>query len=60
MVEGRVLESIPPKRLVHTWRVVWDPEAAKDTPSRPTWELAGMPGGMTKLTVVHDDFDGET
>jgi uncharacterized protein YndB with AHSA1/START domain len=60
VVEGRVLESDPPKRLVHTWRALWDSEAAKDAPSRLTWELVGMASGMTKLTVVHDDFDGET
>src|SRR5262249_30656520 len=60
IVEGHVLESDPPRRLVHTWRALWDAEVAKDGPSRLTWELVGLAGGMTKLTVMHDDFDGET
>lgn len=60
MVEGEVLESNPPRRLVHTWRVLWDAALAADAPSRVTWELQSMPGGVTKLTVVHDNFDGET
>jgi uncharacterized protein YndB with AHSA1/START domain/DNA-binding transcriptional ArsR family regulator len=60
LVEGRVLESARPRRLVHTWRALWDAEVSKDAPSRVTWELTGMAGGMTRLTVIHDDFDGET
>ena len=60
VVEGRVLESDPPRRLVHTWRALWSPEIAADAPSRVTWELTAMDGGVTKLTCVHDDFEGET
>ncbi|HEY7466655.1 MAG TPA: SRPBCC family protein [Dehalococcoidia bacterium] len=59
MVDGTVLESDPPRRLVHTWRALWDEEVSQDAPSRLTWELHEI-NGMTKLTVVHDDFDGET
>jgi uncharacterized protein YndB with AHSA1/START domain len=59
MVDGTVIESDPPRRLVHTWRALWDEEVARDAPSRLTWELLEI-NGMTKLTVVHDDFDGET
>lgn len=59
-VEGQVLESDQPGRLVHTWRALWDADVSKDAPSRGTWELTGMTGGMTKLTVIHDDFEGET
>jgi uncharacterized protein YndB with AHSA1/START domain len=60
MVEGEVRESDPPRRLVHTWRVLWDEALASEAPSRVTWELQDMPGGVTRLSVVHDDFDGET
>jgi len=28
MVEGKVLESDPPRRLVHTWRMLYNPELA--------------------------------
>jgi len=60
IVEGQVIESDPPRRLVHTWRSLWSPELEADAPSRLTWELEPMDGGVTKLRVVHDDFDGET
>jgi uncharacterized protein YndB with AHSA1/START domain/DNA-binding transcriptional ArsR family regulator len=60
IVEGQVVESDPPNRLVQTWHALWDAEVAQDRASRVTWEITAMHGGMTKLTVVHDDFDGET
>jgi uncharacterized protein YndB with AHSA1/START domain len=60
MVEGRVLEAEPPRRLVHTWRSLYDPELAADRPSRVTWEIAEEAPGVCRLTVTHDDFDSET
>jgi hypothetical protein len=32
----------------------------EDAPTRVTWELASMPGDVTRVTVVHEDFQGET
>jgi uncharacterized protein YndB with AHSA1/START domain len=29
-VEGEVLEADPPRRLSHTWRTLWDTEAAAE------------------------------
>jgi hypothetical protein len=34
-------------------------ETAKDRPSRVTWEIERR-GDTCKLTLIHDDFDGET
>ena len=59
-VEGEVLESESPRRLVHTWHALYDPEVAADAPSRVTWEIEPVEGGVCKLTVVHDGFEGET
>jgi uncharacterized protein YndB with AHSA1/START domain/DNA-binding transcriptional ArsR family regulator len=59
IVEGEVLASEPPTRLVHTYRSLWPP-MHEDAPTRVTWELEAMPGGVTKVTVVHEDFQGET
>ena len=59
IVEGEVLVCDPPHRLVHSYHSLWGP-LAEDAPTRVTWELEAMPGGITKLTVVHDEFDGET
>jgi DNA-binding transcriptional ArsR family regulator/uncharacterized protein YndB with AHSA1/START domain len=59
MVEGKVIEADPPRRLSQTWRAVYDPETAKERPSRVTWLIEPL-GETCKLTVTHDDFDGET
>ena len=59
MLEGQVLACDPPRRLVHSYRSLWGPLAA-DAPTRVTWEVEAMPNDVTKLTVIHEDFDGET
>lgn len=59
-IEGVVLEIDPPRRLVQTFAMRFRPELAADRPSRITWEIEPMDGGVCKLTVVHDDFDGES
>ena len=59
IVEGAVLASEPPTRLVHSYHSFWPP-MNEDAPTRVTWELESMPGGVTKVTVVHEDFQGQT
>ncbi|MEZ4640721.1 MAG: SRPBCC domain-containing protein [Caldilineaceae bacterium] len=59
IVEGEVIVSDPPNRLVHTYHSLWPP-MNEDAPTRVTWELTAMPGGVTRVTVVHEDFQGET
>jgi uncharacterized protein YndB with AHSA1/START domain len=56
LVDGRVLEVDPPRRLVHTWRALYDPEMAQEEPSRVTWEIEDR-DGMCLLTVVHDQLE---
>jgi uncharacterized protein YndB with AHSA1/START domain len=53
-----VLEEDPPRRLVHGWTSAYDPELATEEPSRVTWEIEPQEGGVTKLTVVHDQLEG--
>jgi uncharacterized protein YndB with AHSA1/START domain len=59
MVDGKLIEIDPPRRLVHTWHAVYSPETASDRPSRVTWTIEAR-GPVCKLTVQHDEFDGET
>jgi len=58
-LEGKVLEIDPPRRLVTTFKFAQHPEGRRERPSRVTWEIE--PQGTTcRLTLTHDDFDGET
>jgi uncharacterized protein YndB with AHSA1/START domain len=59
VVAGKVLEADPPRRLVTTWSFRRNLEMRDDPPSRVTWEIEAA-GDACKLTVVHDDFPGET
>jgi uncharacterized protein YndB with AHSA1/START domain len=58
LVEGEVLESDPPRKLVHTWRALYEPELAAEEPSRVTWEIEQGDDGVSLLTVVHDRLEG--
>jgi uncharacterized protein YndB with AHSA1/START domain len=57
LVDGEILESDPPRMLRHTWRALYDPETASEPFSRVTWEIEPQEGGVTKLTVVHDQLE---
>ena len=53
-VDGEIIESDPPNRLVLTWRMVMDPELAAEGFTRLTYEIQAGQGGVTKLTVIHE------
>ena len=56
--DSAILEEDPPRRLVHEWQGLYDPELAAEETSRVTWELEEQDGGVTKLTLVHDQLEG--
>ncbi|HZP90051.1 MAG TPA: SRPBCC family protein [Actinomycetota bacterium] len=56
--DNEVLEADPPRRLVHTWRSLFDEESAAEQESRVTWEIEPQEGGYSKLTLVHDRLEG--
>jgi uncharacterized protein YndB with AHSA1/START domain/DNA-binding transcriptional ArsR family regulator len=58
-IEGKILEIEPPYRLVQTFACPAKEETKSDRPSRVTW-LIEKRGEACKLTLIHDDFDGET
>ena len=53
-----ILEEDPPRRLVHGWRALYDPELAEEATSRVTWEIDQQEGGVARLTVTHDQLEG--
>ena len=60
MIVGKLIELTPPKRLVHSFNARWSEDVAGDPPSRVTWELEPAGNGATKVSLVHDDFGGDT
>ena len=45
IVDGEVIESDPPRKLVVTWRMAMD---------RLTYEISEERGGVSRLSVIHD------
>ena len=59
IVDGEVVQSDPPRRLVQTWRMLMDPGTAAEPFSTLTYEIedAKMQPGVCKLTVTHQLTD---
>jgi uncharacterized protein YndB with AHSA1/START domain len=57
-VEGEIREIDAPNRLVMTFQVKFDEEAALEEPSLVTWELTAASDGVTRVRVTHTDFGG--
>jgi uncharacterized protein YndB with AHSA1/START domain len=53
-----ILEEDPPRKLVHGWQSLYDPDVADEPASRVTWEIAPGDDGVSLLTVVHDQLEG--
>jgi uncharacterized protein YndB with AHSA1/START domain len=56
--DSPTFEYDPPRRLVHGWRSLYDPQLAAEAESRVTWEIEPQDGAHCKLTVVHDRLEG--
>jgi uncharacterized protein YndB with AHSA1/START domain len=54
IVDGEVIESDPPKKLVITWRMAVDPSMASEGFTRLTYEIVEGRGGVSRLSVLHD------
>jgi uncharacterized protein YndB with AHSA1/START domain len=57
IIDGEVIESDPPARLVQTWHAGFTPEMTAEPPTRLTWELDEQQPGLTVLTLTHE-LDG--
>jgi uncharacterized protein YndB with AHSA1/START domain len=56
--DSPTLEYDPPRRLVHGWESLYDPELAEEPESRVTWDIEPQEGGYCLLTVTHDKLEG--
>jgi len=54
IIDGEVIESDPPHKLVQTWRPLWEPESTAEGFKRVTWEIAEAQAGVCTLTVTHE------
>jgi uncharacterized protein YndB with AHSA1/START domain len=54
VVDGEVVEADPPRRLVHSWRFLWDEQIKAEGPTRVTFEIEEGDGGISTLTVTHE------
>jgi uncharacterized protein YndB with AHSA1/START domain/DNA-binding transcriptional ArsR family regulator len=53
--EGENLEVDPPRRLVRSFRALWDDDVKAEGTSRVTWEIVQI-GDSCRLTVTHDQL----
>ena len=53
--EGENLEVDPPRRLVQSFRALWDDDVKAEGTSRVTWEIVEI-GDSCRLTVTHDQL----
>jgi uncharacterized protein YndB with AHSA1/START domain len=53
-VDGEVIESDPPHKLVQTWRMCMDEGMVAEGFTRLTHEIAPAGDGVTRLTLIHD------
>ncbi len=54
VVDGEVIEADPPRKLVQTWRFLWDEQIKAEGPTRLTYEIEQSPHGPCRLTVTHE------
>jgi uncharacterized protein YndB with AHSA1/START domain len=55
VLEGENLEVDPPRKLVQSFRALWDDDVRKEGTSRVTWEIEPV-GDSCRLTVIHDQL----
>lgn len=54
IIDGKVIESVPPRRLVHTYRWLFNEEHKAEGFTKVTFEIEPTPAGFCRLTVTHE------
>lgn len=54
IIDGEVLESAPPHKLVQTYRWLFNEAHKAEGFTRVTWEIVPTEAGFTRLTVTHE------
>lgn len=53
-IDGEIIESVPPRRLVQTFRFLFTEEQKKEGFTRLTWEIEPTHSGFCRLTLTHE------
>ncbi len=56
MIDGEIIECVPYRRLVQTYRWLFTPQNQAEGYTRVTWEIEPSNSGFTRLTVIHDEL----
>jgi uncharacterized protein YndB with AHSA1/START domain len=54
VVDGEVIEATPPRKLVQTYRFLFQPANEAEGFTRVTWEIEPTASGFSRLTVTHE------
>lgn len=54
VIDGEVTEVDPPRRLVHTYRMLFSAETKAEGFTKVTFEVEPTTAGFTRLTVTHE------
>lgn len=54
VIDGEVIESVPPRKLVQTFRFMFSEEQKKEGFTRLTWEIEQTTAGFCRLTLTHE------
>ena len=60
IIDGEIIEAMPPSKLVQTWRWLFDEKQKKEGFSVLTYEIVDTGRGFCRLTVTHDQTDQPT
>jgi uncharacterized protein YndB with AHSA1/START domain len=54
VIDGEVIECVPPRKLVQTFRFMFSEEQKKEGFTRLTWEIEQTTAGFCRLTLTHE------
>lgn len=54
VIDGKVIEADPPRKLVQTFRFLFTEEQKAEGFTRITWEIADTNNGFCRVTVTHE------
>jgi uncharacterized protein YndB with AHSA1/START domain len=54
IINGSVIESDPPRKLVQTWHPMFDSGTIAEPPTRLTYEITDHQNGQCTVTITHD------